>query len=51
MLRYSNNDPAWNNQYESRRLTLAFTWRVGTGKTRDRRPNGSSDEENRVGGR
>ena len=50
-LRYANNDATWNNQYESRRLTLAFTWKIGTGKTRDRRPSGSSDEEGRVGGR
>ena len=47
-LRYNNIDMTWNNQYESRRVSLAFTWKIGTGKTRDRHAGGSSDEENRV---
>jgi hypothetical protein len=49
VLRYANNDATWNNQYESRRLTLALSWKIGTGKTRDRRAAASSDEEGRVG--
>ena len=49
VIRYANNDATWNNQYESRRLTLALTWKIGTGNTRARHTSGSSDEENRVG--
>ena len=49
VIRYANNDATWNNQYESRRLTLALTWKIGTGKTRDRHASGSADEEGRVG--
>ncbi len=49
VIRYANNDATWNNQYESRRLTLAITRKIGTGKIRARHASGSADEEGRVG--
>ena len=48
-VRYQNVDTDWTNRYESRRVSLNFTCKLGTGKTQARRPAGSSDEENRVG--
>ncbi|WP_197076757.1 TonB-dependent receptor [Hymenobacter terrenus] len=46
---YNNVNMTWNNQYESRRLTLTFTCKLGSGKTQARRAVGTSDEEGRVG--
>ncbi|WP_324678548.1 TonB-dependent receptor [Hymenobacter sp. GOD-10R] len=48
-LRYNNVNQTWNNQWESRRVTLVFTCKIGSGKTQARRAAASSDEENRVG--
>jgi len=48
-LRYNNVNQTWNNQWESRRVTLVFTCKIGSGKTQTRHAAGSSDEEGRVG--
>ncbi|WP_179197786.1 TonB-dependent receptor [Hymenobacter crusticola] len=48
-LRYNNVNQTWNNQWESRRVTLTFTCKIGSGKTQARRTAASSDEEGRVG--
>lgn len=48
-LRYNNVNQTWNNQWESRRVSLVFTCKIGNGKTQARRPAASSDEEGRVG--
>ncbi len=48
-LRYNNVNQTWNNQWESRRVTLVFTCKIGSGKTQARHPAASSDEEGRVG--
>ncbi|MBG8554881.1 TonB-dependent receptor [Hymenobacter guriensis] len=48
-LRYNNVNQTWNNQWESRRVTLAFTCKIGSGKTQARHNVGSADEEGRVG--
>ncbi|GAA4030429.1 outer membrane beta-barrel family protein [Hymenobacter glaciei] len=48
-LNYNNVNQTWNNQWESRRVTLAFTCKIGNGKTQARRAAASSDEEGRVG--
>jgi len=47
-LRYNNVDMTWNNQYESRKVLLSFTWKIGSGKVMSRRTAGSQEEENRV---
>lgn len=47
-LRYNNVDMRWNNQWESRRVSLSFDYKVGSGNTQSRREAGSSDEEGRV---
>ena len=48
-LRYNNVNQTWNNQWESRRVTLVFTCKIGSGKMQARRAAASSDEEGRVG--
>ena len=39
----------WNNQWESRRVTLVFTCKIGSGNTQARRAAASADEQGRVG--
>ncbi len=46
---YNNVNQTWNNQWESRRLTVAFTCKIGSGKIQVHRAAASSDEEGRVG--
>jgi hypothetical protein len=48
-LNYNNVNQTWNNQWESRRVTLTFTCKIGSGKTQARRAASSSEEEGRVG--
>ena len=48
-LRYNNVNQTLNNQRESRRVTLEFTCKIGSGKMQVRRAAASSDEEGRVG--
>ncbi|MBO2011502.1 TonB-dependent receptor domain-containing protein [Hymenobacter negativus] len=48
-LNYANVNQTWNNQWESRRVTLTFTCKIGSGKTQARRAAASADEEGRVG--
>ena len=48
-LRYNNVNQTWTNQWESRKVTLTFTCKLGSGKTRSQRSTGSQDEEGRVG--
>lgn len=48
-LNYANVNQTWNNQWESRRVTLVFTCKIGNGKTQARRAAASVDEEGRVG--
>ncbi|WP_216688261.1 TonB-dependent receptor domain-containing protein [Hymenobacter siberiensis] len=48
-LQYNNVNQTWNNQWESRRLTLAFTCKIGSGKTQARHAAASTEEEGRVG--
>jgi hypothetical protein len=38
----------WNNQYESRRVLLSFTWKIGSGKALNRHAVGSQEEESRI---
>ena len=48
-LRYNNVNQTWNNQWESRRVTLVFTCKIGSGNTQARRAAASADEQGRVG--
>ena len=48
-LQYNNVNQTWNNQWESRRVTLTFTCKIGSGKTQTRHAAASADEEGRVG--
>lgn len=48
-LRYQNIDTEWVNRYDSRRLTLSLTYKLGGGKTHSARTSGSADEEGRAG--
>ncbi|HEX8505147.1 MAG TPA: TonB-dependent receptor [Hymenobacter sp.] len=48
-LNYNNINQTWNNQWESRRVTLVFTSKIGSGKTQARRASASADEQGRVG--
>lgn len=48
-VRYNNIDMDWTNRYESRRVALSFTGKLGSGKTQTRHAAGSSDEEGRAG--
>ncbi|GAB3825721.1 outer membrane beta-barrel protein [Hymenobacter jeollabukensis] len=46
---YNNIRMSWNNQWESRRLSLTFTCKLGSGRTHNSRTRGSADEESRAG--
>lgn len=46
---YNNIRMRWNNQWESRRLTLSLSCKLGSGKTHSSRNRGSADEESRAG--
>jgi hypothetical protein len=46
---YNNVHLVWNNQWESRRVALTFTCKLGSGKTNGSRTNSSADEEGRAG--
>ncbi len=46
---YNNINMIWNNQWESRRVSLTLTMKLGGGKTHTSHANGSSDEEGRAG--
>jgi outer membrane receptor protein involved in Fe transport len=48
-LHYQNINTDWVNRYDSRRLTVSFTYKVGGGKTHSVRANSSADEEGRAG--
>ncbi|MDO7852809.1 TonB-dependent receptor [Hymenobacter convexus] len=48
-IQYANVNQTWNNQWESRRVTLTFTCKIGSGKTQARHAAASADEEGRVG--
>lgn len=48
-VRYNNINMDWTNRYESRRVSLSFTGKLGSGKTQTRHAAGSSDEEGRAG--
>ncbi|MDQ2792745.1 MAG: TonB-dependent receptor family protein [Bacteroidota bacterium] len=47
-LQYANVNQTWNNQWESRRATLTFTCKIGSGKTPARHAASSADEEGRL---
>ncbi len=47
-LQYANVNQTWNNQWESRRVTLTFSCKIGSGKTQARRAAASADEEGRL---
>ena len=46
---YNNVHLYWSNQWESRRLTLTFSYKLGSGTTHARHSGGSADEEGRAG--
>jgi hypothetical protein len=48
-LHYQNINTDWVNRYDSRRLSLSFTYKLAGGKTRSARTNSSADEEGRAG--
>jgi outer membrane receptor protein involved in Fe transport len=48
-LHYQNINTDWVNRYDSRRLTVSFTYKLGGGKTHMARTSGSVDEEGRAG--
>ena len=48
-MNYNNVNLTWNNQWESRRVALTLTCKLGSGKTHINRTNGSSEEEGRAG--
>ena len=48
-LRYNNVNQTLNNQWESRRVTLEFTCKIGSGKIQACRVAASSGEEGRIG--
>jgi hypothetical protein len=48
-MQYNNVNLTWNNQWESRRLALSFTYKLAGGKTHSARTSGSADEESRAG--
>ena len=47
-LQYANVNQTWNNQWESRRVTLVFTCKIGSGKTQARHAAATADEEGRL---
>lgn len=48
-LHYQNINTDWVNRYDSRRLALSFTYKLGGGKTRNTHAGSSADEEGRAG--
>jgi outer membrane receptor protein involved in Fe transport len=48
-LHYQNINTEWVNRYDSRRLTVSLTYKLGGGKTHRARTSGSADEEDRAG--
>ncbi|WP_229725425.1 outer membrane beta-barrel family protein [Hymenobacter baengnokdamensis] len=46
---YNNINMVWNNQWESRRVSLTLTMKLSSGKTHASHASGSSDEEGRAG--
>jgi hypothetical protein len=48
-LHYQNISTDWVNRYDSRRLTVSFTYKLGGGKTYKAHTNSSADEEGRAG--
>jgi len=48
-LHYQNINTDWVNRYDSRRLTLSFTYKLADGKTHSARASSSADEEGRAG--
>ena len=48
-LHYQNINTDWVNRYDSRRLSLSFTYKLAGGKTRSTHAGGSADEEGRAG--
>ena len=48
-LHYQNINTDWVNRYDSRRLALSFTYKLGSGKTHDSRAGSSADEQGRAG--
>lgn len=48
-MNYNNVHLTWNNQWESRRVALTLTCKLGSGKTYTNRTNGSVEEEGRAG--
>ena len=48
-LHYQNINTDWINRYDSRRLTLSFTYKLASGKTHSSRASSSADEEERAG--
>ena len=48
-LHYQNINTDWVNRYDSRRLTLSFTYKLAGGKTHRDRASSSADEQDRAG--
>jgi outer membrane receptor protein involved in Fe transport len=48
-LHYQNINTDWVNRYDSRRLTVSFTYKLGGGKTHAARTSSSADEQSRAG--
>ena len=48
-LRSQNINTNWVNRYDSRRLSLSFSYKLASGKTHSTRPGSSADEEGRAG--
>jgi hypothetical protein len=48
-MQYNNINLTWNNQWESRRLALSFTYKLAGGKTHASRTSSAVDEEGRAG--
>nr|GFC98672.1 hypothetical protein [Tanacetum cinerariifolium] len=48
-LQYQNLRTDWVNRYDSRRLTVSLTYKLGGGKTHSVRASSSADEEGRAG--
>ena len=48
-MRYNNVDLTWVNRYESRRLSLTLTCKIGGGKTHAARTGAAEDEAGRAG--
>jgi hypothetical protein len=48
-MQYNNINLTWNNQWESRRLALSFTYKLAGGKIHSNRTSSAADEESRAG--